>query len=335
MRRTLFLSLFLLVLVGVIVFLSKRQAAKTRALDDYEGNFAVAQIDDIARIELKHRAGPTYFLKRVKDGWMINDRYRARMSSVEPLLAALHGVRIRYIPADAAVKNVRENIEGTYIHIDVFDRSGNKLKSYRVGGVTPDERGTYVIMDGSDQPFVVHIPSWDGALRTRFALSLEDWRDRRFMDIDPEQIREVKVEYPKQKSQSFNLARRGSAFTLSPVYPELREYPKTYRDGTADAFLRALSEAAREGFENQYLSKDSIRSLTPFCAMRISLNNADTIMLKIWPKGTPVYTQYSPPVHRLFVERIPGDFVLAQFDVIKGMLRGYDFFTGVETELIF
>jgi hypothetical protein len=48
-----------------------------------------------------------------------------------------------------------------------------------------------------------------------------------------------------------------------------------------------------------------------------------------------VYTQFSPPVHRLFIERVPGDFVLAQFEVIKGMLRGYDFFTGIETELIF
>jgi hypothetical protein len=48
-----------------------------------------------------------------------------------------------------------------------------------------------------------------------------------------------------------------------------------------------------------------------------------------------VYTQFSPPVHRLFIERVQGDFVLAQFEVIKGMLRGYDFFAGIETELIF
>jgi len=335
MKRTLFLSLLLLLLVGVIVFLSKRQSAKSLALDDYEGNFAIGSTDEIAKIVLKHRAGPTYTLTRARDGWMINDQYRARMSSVEPLLSALHGVRIRYIPADAAVGNVRENIEGTYVHVDVYDRAGDKMKSYRVGGVTPDERGTYVMMDGSNQPFVVHIPSWDGALRTRFTLMFEDWRDRRFVDLDPAQIRSVKVEYPKQKSQSFNLSRSGSGFVLAPVYPEMREYPRTYRNGTAEAFLKALSEAACEGFENQYARKDSIRNLTPFCAIEVYLDGDKKVELKIWAKGTPVYTQFSPPVHRLFVERIPGDFVLAQFEVIKGVLRGYDFFTGVETELIF
>jgi hypothetical protein len=210
------------------------------------------------------------------------------------------------------------------------------IKAFRVGGVTPDERGTYMIMDGSRQPFVVHIPSWDGALRSRYTLQLADWRDRGFMNLKAEDITSVRVEYPQQKSQSFILNRNGDKFTLTPVHPELRDYPKTYRDGTAESFLTALAEAACEGFENQYPGKDSIRSLVPFSQIRIQLrDNMSPVEVKIWPKGVPVYTPNSPPVHRLFVERIPGDFVLAQFDVIKGMLRGYDFFAGVESSLVF
>jgi hypothetical protein len=335
MKRTLFLSLFLLLLVGVIVYLAKRQTAKTNALDSYEGNFAIEDIQAVSKVVIKHRAGPTYTLTKDRDGWKINNAYPARMSTVEPLLGALREMRIRYIPGDAAVKNVLENIEGTYVHVEVYDRANQKLKSFRVGGVTPDERGTYVLMDGSEQPFVVHIPSWDGALRTRFTPGLEDWRDRRFMTLKAEDIKSVKVEYPKQKSQSFNLERSGSGFILSPVYSDLRDYPKAYRSGTAEAFLKAISEAACEGYENQYARKDSIQSLTPFCTMEIGLVNNEQVEILIWPKGAPVYTQYSPPVHRLFIERKPGDFVLAQFEVIKGMLRGYDFFTGIETELVF
>jgi hypothetical protein len=335
MRRTLFLSLFLLLLVGLIVYLAKRQSSKTNALDTYEGDFSIENVADVNKIVIQHRAGPTYTLTRSKDGWMINNAYAARMSTVEPLLSALKEVRIRYIPGDAAMPNVLENIEGTYVHVDVFHKSGEKLKSFRVGGVTPDERGTYVLMDGSKQPFVVHIPSWDGALRTRFTPGFEDWRDRHFMALKADDIKAVKVEYPKQKSQSFNLQRSGSGFILSPVYPELRQYPKGYRDGTAEAFLKAISEAACEGFENQYSRRDSIQSLVPFCTMQIDLINDEQVEVRIWPKGVPVYTQFSPPVHRLFIERVPGDFVLAQFEVIKGMLRGYDFFAGIETELIF
>ncbi|HLF65908.1 MAG TPA: DUF4340 domain-containing protein [Saprospiraceae bacterium] len=336
MNKTLLLSLLLALLIGTIAFFAWKKSAKAKELDNYEGTFAIENVDDIGKIILSHRAGNVYILTRDGDGWKINESYPARMSSVTPLLDALRMVQIRYIPSDKAIGNVMENIDGTWIHAEIFHRNGEKIKSYRVGGVTQDERGTYMIMDGSKQPFVVHIPSWDGALRTRYTLELPDWRDRRFMDLNADDITSVKVEYPQQKSQSFALERRGSGFALAPVYPELRDYPKTYRDGTGEIFLRALAEAACEGYENQYPLKDSIRGLTPFCQMQIRRKDGkQPVEVRIWPKGAPVYTANSPPVHRLFVERTPGDFVLVQFDVIKGMLRGYDFFTGSESNLVF
>jgi len=70
--------------------------------------------------------------------------------------------------------------------------------------------------------------------------------------------------------------------------------------------------------------------------MQITLGeNSAPVDLRIWPKGVPVYTADSPPVHRLFIDKKPGDFVLVQYSVIKGMLRGYDFFTGNESNLVF
>jgi hypothetical protein len=191
-------------------------------------------------------------------------------------------------------------------------------------------------MDGASQPFVVHIPAWDGALRARFTLSLDDWRDRKFMGLRPEEIVTVTVNYPRQQSQSFRLERSTLGFDMEPLFPEMRSTTGAYRKGTGEAFLNALAGAACEGYENGYPLKDSIRAMVPFCEMLIGTRNAqEDIAVRIWPKGTPVYTQYSPPVHRLFIERTPGDFVLAQFEVVKGMLRGYDFFTGQETQLIF
>lgn len=331
MNKTLLLGLLLAALIGTIAFFAWKKSDQATDAANYEGNFAIENIDGIGKIILSHRNGNTYVLTRDGDGWKVNESYQARMSSVTPLLDAIRMVQIRYIPADKAIPNVMDNIDGTWIHAELLDRSGSKMKSYRIGGVTTDERGTYMIMDGSKQPFVVHIPSWDGALRTRYALEIADWRDRHFMNLNPDDVASVTVEYPQQKSQSFKLERSGSEFSLSPLFPELRHYPDTYRAGTGEAFLKALSEAACEGFENQYPLKDSIRNLIPFCRMQIGLRDEKPpVELRIWPKGAPVYTANSPPVHRLFVERSPGDFVLVQFDVIKGMLRGYDFFTGIE-----
>lgn len=334
MRRTVFLVLLLVVLVGAVWYFSQKEETLQTA-SEYEGSFAVKNVDDIGKIVMEHRAGPTYTLTRGKDGWLINETHPARMSSVTPLLDAISQVTVQYIPGDAAMPNVMENINGTYVHVEVYSRSGEQLKGYRIGGSNPDERGTYMIMDGSEQPFVVHIPHWDGALRTRYTLTMDEWRDRKFMPVDQEDITAVSVNYPRQQSQSFRLERSGSGFIFSPLYPDLKNYIRNYREGTGEAFLKALSEAACEGFENQYPKKDSIYGLVPFCEIQIERAEMEPVAVRIWPKGTPVYTQHSSPVHRLFIDVKPGDFVLAQYEVVKGMLRGYDFFTGQETELVF
>ena len=336
MKRTLLLGILLVGIVILIAVFVLRESREGRDAENYEGNFAIESIDGIGKIILSHRAAESYTLTREGDGWKVNNAYKVRMSSMKPLLDAIQLVQIRYIPAESAVPNIMENIEGTWIRAKIFDRNGELLKSYRVGGVSPDERGTYMIMDGSKQPFVVHIPSWDGALRTRYALRHDDWRDRHFMNISPEEIKTVSVEYPQQKSQSFRIARDGQHYIVSPLYPDLRDYSTTYRQGTAESYLNALVNAACEGYENQYVLKDSIRALIPFCQLQIELKGDNKpVSVRIWPKGAPVYTVNAPPVHRLFVDRIPGDFVLVQYDVIKGMLRGYDFFTGGETNLVF
>ena len=54
------------------------------------------------------------------------------------------------------------------IKVELYDRKGEKIKAYYVGGATPDERGTYMIMENAEEPYVAHIPSWEGNLRFRF-----------------------------------------------------------------------------------------------------------------------------------------------------------------------
>ena len=131
MRRTILLGLLFIVIAGAAYYFSQQKEVESTTDENYAGNFAVRNADDIARIVLEHRAGPTYILTKERDGWMINGKYKARMSSVGPLLDAIRLVRMQYIPSDKAKPNVMENIEGTYIHVSVEKSDGSVLKSYR------------------------------------------------------------------------------------------------------------------------------------------------------------------------------------------------------------
>jgi len=337
MRKTGLLIVLLLVIVGVALILAGKNDNDNQTFDDYEGNFAIENIDEVSRIVLQNGRKYTIELTRTSKGWMVNDKYRARMSSVATLLDAIQFVDIKYIPPKAAEELILWDIAAHGVQVDIFNGTGNNLKSYFVAGSNPDESGTNVMMNGSAQPFVVHIPSMDGSIRARFVLTLDEWRDRHFLDFDPDDVRSVNVEYHRQQSQSFRLQKEGRSYSVSPLHPLLRSYPDSYRRGTSETFLRDLSNAACESFKNNYPFVDSIRNLQPFSTVVLTFkNDTSKLQLKIYPNGQPVYSEFTGPVHRLFIDVVPGDFLGAQYQVIKGFLRGYDyFFEGTDQELVF
>ena len=325
----------LLIILGAAFFLADKEDAGS-AYPDYEGNFAVENIEDVHHIVLTHGRERQIDLKRTSSGWIVNDGYKARMSSVEPLLEVIRSIEIKYIPPKAAVEHITWDIAAHGIQADIYDDKGTLLKSYYVGGATFDDLGTHVRMADSDQPFVTHIRSMDGSFRPRFNLTLDEWRDRRFLNIDPDQIDRVEVQYPRQKSQSFILQNTGNSYTVSPMFPDRAGYPTEYRAGSAENFIRELTNAACESYNNQYPSADSVRTLVPFSSIGIIMKDTVyNVRLNIYPKGNPVISEFSSPYHRMFIDMVPGDFLLVQYDVIKGFLRGYDyFFEGPDHELV-
>ena len=337
MRSTFILGVILVLIVGAVFALKSRDNSnQQQTFDDYEGSFAVEDIESVYRVQITHGDRRQFNLRRTSNGWTVNDLYKARMSSVKPLLDAIKLVTIKYIPPKAAMEHIVWDIGAHGIKVDIMDRNDDLIKTFYVGGATFDERGTHMIMEGSNQPFVTHIPTMDGSFRTRFTLGIDDWRDRHFMPIGPDDIHRLTVDYPRQQSQSFILEATRRGYTVQPLYPGIRDYPTKYRKGTGDAFVRALANAACEAYETNYNRKDSIRGLQPF--MRIAITARDTAQnldLRIYPKGKIVQSEFAPPVHRLLIDMVPGDFILVQYDVIKGMLRGYDyFFEGTEQQLI-
>ena len=46
-----------------------------------------------------------------------------------------------------------------------------------MGNATKDSSGTFMLKEGSDQPYIVYIPGFRGYISTRFTADPEDWRD--------------------------------------------------------------------------------------------------------------------------------------------------------------
>ena len=94
------------------------------------------------------------------------------------------------------------NLATEGIKVEIYDRQDELIKTYYVGGAPPDERGTYMMLEGFEQPYVAHIPGWDGNLRFRYNLVGDEWRSRILFPGELEEIESVSIAYPRQRSKS-------------------------------------------------------------------------------------------------------------------------------------
>jgi len=288
------------------------------------------EVDRIHKIFLADRQGHQTTLVREKDHWIYNDRWRARPNAMENLLDAIGRVEMKYKPPRAAVPNMVKSLASEGIKVELYDRKGAKIKAYYVGGATPDERGTYLIMEGAEEPYVAHIPSWEGNLRFRFNLRGNDWRDKSVFTEKITEIKAVIIEYPRQKDQSFKLEKQDDQYQVTPYNNLTPRINRPYRQGSAETFLYGFESLVAEAFENDNPKRDSIQQLQPFSMITVKRADGSEQTVRFYPLfekfASDGQVVSSGRAERYFADMSNGDFMLVQNRVFKEIFWGYEMF---------
>ncbi|MBK9335194.1 MAG: DUF4340 domain-containing protein [Lewinellaceae bacterium] len=331
MKRTwLLVALFLLLGIGVFYTLQKKNT-QTGSNVSWDMDFAVRDTSSITRIFLADRSGQSTTLER-KDGyWLYNGQYKARTSAVNTLLATIGSLNVLYIPPKVAEQTMIKSLAAEGIKVEVYAKENKLVKSYYVGGVTADERGTHMIMDGAEQPYVVHIPGFIGQVRVRYMMGDDSWRDRTVFSEKPEEIQSVSVEYPQQKSASFRLEKVDeAAYEVRPYFSTTPRSKSPQRKGTAEAYLLQYESLGAEEYITADRSRDSVAALVPFAIVTLLKTDSTTKQVRFWPmsivedgRGSATY------VIRYFTDVNNGEaFLITQHHVFGPIFRDYSFFFG-------
>ncbi|MEM8523047.1 MAG: DUF4340 domain-containing protein [Bacteroidota bacterium] len=328
---TILLFLFLTLAAGTAWYLTNGKETKQTTLLDWDRKFKVEDTDQIHKIFIANRKGEKVTLTRKNDHWIYNNKYKALPNAVDNLMRAFGEVQMNYKPANAAVPNMVSNLATQGIKVELYDRAGEQLKSYYIGGETSDSRGTYMIMEGSEQPYVVHIPTWGGNLRARFSLTGEQWRDKTVLGTKVEEIASVSVEYPKQKNQSFKLKKKGEKYEVLPFYDTTPKTNKTLVQGLVEGYLVNFKSIGAEAFETTNPRKDSVTQTIPFSIITLKKTNGEEQKVELFPiyedlPGTNANSPMGTYVDRYFAEVNEEEFMLVQHRVFEKVLWGYDAF---------
>lgn len=334
MKRNLILLLILAVLGGGAWWASKT-LNKSTTLSDYEGSFAVPDTNMIGHIRVLDRDGKTLQLDR-KDGiWYVNDIYRAEPRVMEEMLETVSQIEVKYIPPASMIPNIIKSLGAHGRRVEVSDLDGKVLKTYYVGGVAPEGSGTYVIMEGSEQPFVVTMKYFHGSLSARFYLDEKDWRDRSLFPMDVENIVSFAIEYPRFRDKSFKIERKGpNAFTVKPFYELSKTIDGDINPDRPAELLSRLKELRIEGFNNENPERDSISKTLPFCVIYVTTKDSTdriTTLHSIVPTdidGAILLGDNGQPlsVERYHVNSNWGDFMMVQHLPFSKIFWSYDMF---------
>ncbi len=331
MKRTLILTA-LFVLLGAATFFVLRQKKNASGSHvSWDMDFAVQNTEDITRIFIADRSGKKVTLER-KDGyWLYNNQFKARPTAVQTLLETISKVTVLYIPPKVAEASMVKSLAAEGITVEIYGKNQERLKRYYVGGVTNDERGTYMIMEGAEQPYVMHVPSFIGQLRVRYLLDPDDWRDRTVFAEKPENIQSIAVEYPQQKSASFILEKVDKAsYQVRPYFSTTPVSKAPQRKGLAEAYLLQFEQLASEGFETDNPKRDSVTALVPFAIVTLLRTDSSRQVTRFWPISIEQrVTDGTPYVIRYYTEIDHGkDFLMTQDHVFGPIFRSYQFFFG-------
>ncbi len=329
MKKNYGLILIFLLLAGATTWYLLSGGKSDSTVLGWDRNFKIENRDDIYKVFIAKRSGETTMLERKGNEWYVNGDSKASKKAVESVLSALVNFELQYVPTPSSTSNIVKELATRGIKVEVFNKSGDKLKGFYIGGATPDARGTYMIMEGADQPMVIGMSTLVGQLRIRFDLVGDDWRDRNVFSYKPEQIQQVEIEYPQHRNKSFRLKRSGSGFDVSPFYDNTPPINRKVDEVNVENFLNNFDGLMAEGFSNDYAYQDSVRHTIPFSVVTVGDVEGHVQKVAIYPTyrlDAETGERTADIVERYFADVNSKDWMTIQHRVFEKIFWAYEAF---------
>ncbi len=258
MKNLLYLLILAILGTGVYFLIFKE---KSNPFGAKEAGFTIKDTSQVGKIFIALHSGEHVTVERKSGYWMVNNEYKALPSTVRMVLYTLQS-QIAVCPSTkAAYNNVVKELSTDGIKVEVYDLKGEKMSTFYVGGSTTSNDGTYMLMDGASQPYIVQTPGFVGDLRPRYTVAKKDWRDRTVFDIPAEKLKSVSVSYVTNPINSFVLERTNNGYDVKGD-PSVTKNLDTLNRGRIQRYITFFSNVNCEGYVNGYEDVDSTFKMT-------------------------------------------------------------------------
>lgn len=348
-NRLLFILTILVVFFGILLIYNGRNTT----LDDAESGFALADTASITKIFMVDKNNRSVMLLKQAPGkWLVNDKYPAQNYNISMLLRTIKGLTVKFpVPLAARDNMIRRlatvarkvEIYQSAYRIDIF----NKIKlfpyeklarTYYVGDATQDNMGTYIQMEGAEQPYVVYLPTLRGFVYPRYSTDEDDWRSQTIFRTNLQDFASVKIEYLEDPEESIMVeADKDGNFILTLLHNQQQLPYDTLR---MYQFVTAFKDVRYESVLNNKLEASYIDSIAEGQVAHIITlreKDGDEVLVRTYRKGgfAELYNEDGAALEPFDLDRLYAylneeDFVLIQYFVFDKVLRNASYLRNIE-----
>ena len=245
--------------------------------------FNITDTSAITKIFIADKMGNSVVLSRTEKGWLANDTLKANNKMINEFMRTMYYITLKSPVPIAQRDNVLKRMSSFGTKVEIYARvpwarigslwilpKERKIRTFYVGDNPQDKIGTFFLMEGAKEPYIMYMPGMMGFLQNFFSPKLEDWRDHTFMNMYYPQIHKIEVTYYDKPENSFTLIKENNENIHLLNYnneeipnvdlPKVRSYMSGFVNVRFAEMLSYLDEP----------KKDSILQQKPYCNIRLT-----------------------------------------------------------------
>ncbi|MDR1758169.1 MAG: hypothetical protein LBR51_04325 [Bacteroidales bacterium] len=258
--------------------------------------FAIKDTSKITKVFLADMHGNTVLISRKGQGaWLINDSLRAMEEAVKTLLTTLNQLTVREPVAKVAQTNINASLAVSAVKVEVYEdvpkftlfgfpclTKERCTKTYYMGPATQDNMGNIAVIEGYNEPFVVHVPGFRGYVTPRYSTQVKDWLSHRLFETKITRIKSLESKDLEHPEESFFIEKAGTRFfhLYNAKHQQIMDYDTS-------KLLDMLSEYRDKNYEAEALdlpetTKDSILQYNLFKIITLTDVDDNIFELKLY-----------------------------------------------------
>ena len=255
-------NLISIVIIAILVVIAATLIANNRYLSSLRGeaaDFTVYDTASITKLFFADKSGNEVLLQRTENGWMVNDEFKANQNLVNEMLYTLNRMRIKRPVSVKKIDNIVTRMATTNTKVEVYQilpriNLFNKIKLFYhetrskvfyIGDVTQDNTGTYILKEGSDKVYIIHLHGFRGFISSRFSANPIDWRNHVIFNEKMSDIASVKLEINGDPDNSFIINENGRyQYTMT----RLNGQPIDYSENKVLTLMSSFTDVRFESF---------------------------------------------------------------------------------------